>query len=195
MDKPEDPDQRVIRILRHPLRVQILQILEGQDASPTRLSKFTKEPLSKILYHVKVLLKEDCIELNRTEPRRGTAEHFYRLKPQAPIGVIRNWGEVPASLQGQLVTAALESFTTRAISALKKGTFQERNGSVLNWRPMRVDEDGWNEILLALQDADDRLSSIAVRSAERLGGSNAIAVVVSLSAFETADPPEATDDD
>jgi DNA-binding transcriptional ArsR family regulator len=193
MDKPKDPDQRVIRILRHPLRVQILQILERQDASPTRLSKFTKEPLAKILYHVKVLVKEDCIELNRMEPRRGTAEHFYRLKPQGLIGAVKNWGEVPASLQGQLVTAALESFTTHAISALKKGTFQERDGSVLNWRPMRVDEDGWNEILLALQDADNRLSSISLRGAERLGEKDGIAVVVSFSAFEAASPPEATD--
>lgn len=194
MDKPEDPDLRMLRILFHPLRVQILKILEEEDTSPTRLAAFTKETVGKISYHVDVLLAEDCIELARTEPRRGTAEHFYRLNPQSPVVTSRSWEGMPRSLRGQLVGEALEGFTARAISALNEGTFQGREGSVLNWRPMRVDEEGWDEIRLALQAADDRLSSISAKSAERLGEKDGVAVVVSFSAFEAAPPSEATDD-
>ncbi len=195
MDKPDHPDSRMLRILGHPLRVQILKTLEEEVTSPTRLAALTKETVGKISYHVDVLLAEDCIELVRTEPRRGTSEHFYRLNPQSAVVASRSWEGVPLSLQGQLVGEALDGFTARAISALSKGTFQGREGSVLKWRPVRVDEEGWDEIRLALQAADDRLSSISAKSTERLGEKDGIAVVVSFSAFEATSPPEATDDD
>lgn len=191
MGKPDHADQRMVRVLGHPLRVQILQILEGEDASPTRLAGLTEESVGKVSYHIKVLLKEDCIELHKTEPRRGTAEHFYRIKPEAPIGTSGNWGDVPDSLQGPLVGAALDAFTTRAISALRKGTFQERDGSVLNWRPMLVDEEGWKEVLDALRETDKHLHTISAKNVARLRKKNGIAIVVSFSAFETASPPEA----
>lgn len=194
MDKPDHPSLRMLRILSHPLRMRILTILEKEDTSPTRLAIDTGETVGKIFYHVDVLLAEDCIELVRTEPRRGTAEHFYRLNPQSAIVASRSWEGVPRSLRGQLVGEALEGFTARAISALNEGTFQGREGSVLNWRPMRVDEEGWEEVRLALQATDDRLSSISAKSVERLDEKDGIAVIVSFSAFEAAPPPEATDD-
>ncbi len=195
MDEPDHAGQRMVRVLGHPLRVRILQILEGQDASPTRIAGITEETVGKVSYHIKVLLKENCVELHRTEPRRGTAEHFYRLKPQAPIGTSGDWREVPRSLQEHLVGAALDAFTTRAVSALTHGTFQEREGSILKWRPMKVDEEGWKEILEALRDTDERLHTISARNVERLRKKIGISVVVSFSAFEAPSPSGTVDGD
>ena len=71
-------DQRLIKALAHPLRSDILAILNERVASPNELSQQLGEGLSQVSYHVKVLREFDCIELVKTEPRRGAVEHFYR---------------------------------------------------------------------------------------------------------------------
>lgn len=63
----------------HPLRVQIWDImLDVGVISPNQLSQELDEPLGNVSYHVKALLDFDCVELVRTEPRRGAVEHFYQ---------------------------------------------------------------------------------------------------------------------
>jgi hypothetical protein len=46
-------------------------------ASPSELPDALGEPLGNVSYHVRILRELDCIELVRTEPRRGALEHFY----------------------------------------------------------------------------------------------------------------------
>ncbi len=48
-------DQRLIKALAHPLRVEILAILNERVASPNELAKGLGEGLSQVSYHVKVL--------------------------------------------------------------------------------------------------------------------------------------------
>lgn len=63
----------------HPLRVRIMQaIVDGLAASPNTLAVLLEEPLGNVSYHVKTLLELGCLELAKTEPRRGAVEHFYR---------------------------------------------------------------------------------------------------------------------
>ncbi len=47
-------DQRLIKALAHPLRVEILAILNERVASPNELAKGLGEGLSQVSYHVKV---------------------------------------------------------------------------------------------------------------------------------------------
>ena len=69
-------DQRVIKALAHPLRVEILAILNDRMASPNELSKALEEGLSQVSYHVKVLKDFDMINMVKTEPRRGAVEQL-----------------------------------------------------------------------------------------------------------------------
>lgn len=63
----------------HPLRLAILGALEeGSASSPNGLSAHLGEPLGNVSYHVKTLLEFGCVELVKTEPRRGAVEHYYR---------------------------------------------------------------------------------------------------------------------
>lgn len=73
----EPVDQRLMKGLSHPLRVQILTLINERPWSPRELQKELNEGLSQISYHVKVLRDFELIELVRTEPRRGAVEHFY----------------------------------------------------------------------------------------------------------------------
>jgi len=76
--REKEPDLRLIRALAHPLRWRILQTLNLRTASPSELAGELGAPLPNIAYHVKVLARNDAIELVKTEQVRGALEHFYR---------------------------------------------------------------------------------------------------------------------
>jgi DNA-binding transcriptional ArsR family regulator len=77
-------DQRLVRAVAHPLRVEILEVLVGKgEMSPTQIAETLQSKPGNVSYHVNVLRECEVLELVRTEPRRGALEHFYR--PAASI--------------------------------------------------------------------------------------------------------------
>lgn len=71
--------------LRHPLRRDILREMAGAEAiSPRELATTLRQPLSKVSYHVRVLADRAAIALVRTQPVRGSIQHFYRTAIEAP---------------------------------------------------------------------------------------------------------------
>lgn len=75
-------DQRLVRAVSHPLRVEILETLAGeQELSPTQIAKKLDKKLGNVSYHVNVLRECQVIELVRTRPRRGALEHFFQPAP------------------------------------------------------------------------------------------------------------------
>lgn len=75
-------DQRLVRAVAHPLRVEILEVLVGKgEMSPTEIAETLKSKPGNVSYHVNVLRECEVLELVRTEPRRGALEHYYRPVP------------------------------------------------------------------------------------------------------------------
>jgi DNA-binding transcriptional ArsR family regulator len=171
--------------LRHPLRVEILRLLEEGPNSPNRMSKRLGKDLSNVSYHTRVLLEEcDCIELVETRPARGALEHFYRLKPQAAVGSAL-WKEVPAALRNRYARSSLGSFVERAVEALDAGTVESRQGSGITWLPLRVDQEGWGELVEVLANCEARSQAVAENSAKRMEGTEAgLSVIFALACFE-----------
>ena len=78
-------ENNLLRALRHPLRRRILRRLaDGETASPRELSADLRQPLSKVSYHVRVLVESDAVVLVKARPVRGSVEHFYRSTVEAP---------------------------------------------------------------------------------------------------------------
>lgn len=179
-------DQRMVHALAHPLRVEILRQLEEGPSSPKRLSDRMDEKLGNVSYHMKVLLRCDCIELVETIPQRGAVEHIYSLKSHGAIGS-RNWKAVPPSLRTHYAGTALADFTNRAVEALDAGTAESREGSGVTWLPLTVDEQGWKELRRVLGSVEERFRAVANRSAERMDSPrDGIPVIVAVAAFEKA---------
>ena len=57
--------------MAHPLRVQILSVLEQRVASPRELSDELEAPLGNVSYHVRTLSSLGLIKLVKKTPRRG----------------------------------------------------------------------------------------------------------------------------
>lgn len=185
-DEGREVDQQMVRALAHPLRVEILRQLEEGPSGPKRLSDRMGEKLGNVSYHMKVLLKCDCIELVETIPQRGAVEHIYRLKAHGAIGS-RAWKAVPPSLRTHYAGTALADFTNRAIEALDAGTVESREGSGVTWLPLNVDEQGWKELRRVLGNVEERFRAVADKSAERMDSPReGIPVIVAVAAFEIA---------
>lgn len=71
--------QELVRALSHPIRMEILEALQGRIASPAELSREMNQSLGVISYHAKTLVRCGCLELVHAEPRRGTLENFFGI--------------------------------------------------------------------------------------------------------------------
>lgn len=71
--------QELVRALSHPLRMEILEKLRNRVASPAELSREMNQQVGVISYHAQTLLRCGCVELVRSEPRRGSIENFFAI--------------------------------------------------------------------------------------------------------------------
>jgi DNA-binding transcriptional ArsR family regulator len=182
----ETIDQDLVRALSHPVRVRILEALQGRTASPTELARRFGQSLGVVSYHAGALVEVDCIEQVHTRPRRGTVEHFYTARPRSFIGH-QDWRRAPRSVRGGVTDEALRTFVARVGAAIDADTIDSREDTTLNWMPVTVDEQGWREVAEILDRALRELMEVAAASRGRLGAEDGIPVVTGLAAFEV--PP------
>lgn len=190
---PDTIDQRLVRSLAHPLRIQILELLTDHVASPATLASQLDAPLGDVAYHTRALDRYGALELVDTAQKRGATEHFYKATPGAFVGG-PPWRKVPKSIRGGISAATLQTFLDKAIAALEAGTLDGRNDSIFRWMPLFLDEQGWKEVVAIMEEATKLMLAAHLRSQDRLsetGGKGAVSTVVGQAAFETAGSVEA----
>lgn len=175
------------RVMSNPVRVQALTILNERVASPNELAKELGEGLSQVSYHVKVLLGNDCIELVKTEPRRGAVEHYYRATARAFL-TDRDWRHVPNSLRPSLSGTLLQTAIEDAVGALASERFDVRDERHLSWTPMILDHEGWRELTDILAGTLERVLEVQSASAARLAesGEEGSPITTTILAYESA---------
>jgi DNA-binding transcriptional ArsR family regulator len=163
-------DQRLVKALAHPLRVEILTILNERMASPNELSKELEEGLSQVSYHVKVLKDFECIEMVKTEPRRGAVEHYYRATERSFIRD-SEWQSLPDSIKPGVSWSALKMIIDDVVGAIKGGSFNSRDDVHMSWTPGVVDQQGWEESVALVNETLEKVIGIHAGSAKRLAKS------------------------
>jgi DNA-binding transcriptional ArsR family regulator len=179
-------DQDLVRALAHPLRVRILEALQGRKASPTELEVELGTKLGNVAYHVRILLGCSCVELVGTAKVRGATEHFYTARPRSFVGH-QDWRRVPLSVRAEVTNEAIRTFVAKLGAAIDADTIDRRADTTLSWMPITVDEQGRRETAEILGRALRELTAVAAESRERLGDADGIPVVTGLAAFEA--PP------
>jgi DNA-binding transcriptional ArsR family regulator len=164
-------NMQLVKALAHELRIEILTILNERMASPNELAKELDEGLSQVSYHVKVLKDYECIELVKTEPRRGAVEHYYRATSRAFL-TDRDWHELPKSVKPGLSADLLELIRRDAVWAIEEGSFDARDDRHLTRTPLILDDDGWEEVLDVLDRALSDISRVQKKNATRLARSS-----------------------
>jgi DNA-binding transcriptional ArsR family regulator len=182
---PEGITQQLAKALAHPLRVRILSSLSKGISSPNQLAQELGEPLGNVSYHVKTLLDYDCVELVKTEPRRGAVEHFYRATDRAFLSD-SDWAKIPASARKGISGSILESIGQSATEAMAEGTLSARSDSHLSENPLQLDKQGWKELNKVLAETIDRATAIQKDARKRMGKdkSGAIQTKLAIMHFE-----------
>lgn len=182
-------DQRLVKALAHPLRVEILTILNERMASPNELSKELEEGLSQVSYHVKVLKDFECIEMVKTEPRRGAVEHYYRAIERSFIPD-SEWKSLPDSIKPGVSWSAFKMIIDDVVGAIKGGSFNARDDVHMSCTPGVVDEQGWNETVDLVNETLERIIDIHAASAKRLAksGEQGVPATAVLMNFEGLTP-------
>jgi DNA-binding transcriptional ArsR family regulator len=154
------------KALAHPLRVQLLTVLNEGVASPNELAKKLDEPLTNVSYHVRMLHDLGCIELVDTEPRRGALEHYYRAIVR-PFFDDREWKRLPKNARGSISDTVLQLVWDDATEAIKTGLMDERDDRHLSRTVVCIDEQGWKDLNQLLVDTLDQAMQIHADSASR----------------------------
>jgi len=183
---PEGITQQLAKALAHPLRMQILTSLHRGISSPNQLSRELGEPLGNVSYHVKTLLEYDCIELVKTEPRRGAVEHFYRATERAFLSD-EDWEKIPASTRKGISGVILESIGADATRALVSGTIENRTNSHITRTPLVLDDQGFNDLSALLAEVLERANEIQAQAADRLNKEkgDSVSTMMAILHFET----------
>ena len=159
-------DERLAKALSHPLRQRILQRLnEGGVKSPNELSRELGDPLGNVSYHVRILRELDCVELVRTEQRRGALEHYYRATAQPWLDDMQ-WARLPAAFRRKTLGRTLSELLEAAGDASQTGGFDDA-AAVVNHVPLVLDEQGWKDVTKLLNDTAEAAVRIQSESQKR----------------------------
>jgi DNA-binding transcriptional ArsR family regulator len=164
-------DERLAKALSHPLRQRILQRLnEGGVRSPNELSRELGDPLGNVSYHVRILRELDCVELVRTEQRRGALEHYYRATAE-PWLDDEQWARLPAAFRRKTLGRTLSEILEGASAASRETGFDHPEVKV-DRLELELDDEAWSEIVKLLNDTHEaalRIQSASARRQEELG--------------------------
>jgi DNA-binding transcriptional ArsR family regulator len=75
-------DQELVKALSHPVRLEILETLQGRVASPVEISAEIGQSQRVVSYHAGTLLRCGCLELIHSRARRGGIENFFAITPR-----------------------------------------------------------------------------------------------------------------
>ena len=162
----EIDDPRLVKALAHPLRVQILRVLENRTASPNEIANEIGAPLTNVSYHVRALARVGLIEMSDTAPRRGAVEHYYRAVGRVRV-TDKAWAEVPSIVKAGLVDSALSQIGQSASAAAVNGGF-ERTEAVLTRHALRLDDEGFRQLAREAVALVDRARAISQESERRV---------------------------
>jgi hypothetical protein len=171
--KPRDRNAATASaMLRHPLRVRILEVANGRDISPVQFLREGLAPpgaygLSHISHHFSELEKGGCLRVVKLIPRRGSVEHVYRGLARA-FFTDADWEGMAPAERRKVTKTMLQGLMARADSAILADTFDKRSDRHLSWLAMQIDEQGWTELTQLQEETLGRAEEIRVEAGERL---------------------------
>jgi predicted ArsR family transcriptional regulator len=172
-------DDGMLYVFAHPLRVRMLAELNEEDGSPSDLAKRLRVETYHTDYHMKKLLKYDCVEVVKRVKVRGTEKTIYRAKTKVEFPA-ELWGRLPPSVQKLVVAAVFMTSSSDAQVALLSDVFEKRPESHASWTNLRLDEQGWQELVADVDAVLTRAVQNQDRAKKRLEKRDEQPMVVSL---------------
>jgi hypothetical protein len=158
-------------VLAHPLRVRILALLNERDMSPVEFCREGFAPpsmdVSHVAYHFRELDQYGCLTVVEENKRRGSIEHVYRGIGRAYFSDA-DWASLDPEERIKISKAIVQGLFARADEAIMANTFETREDRHLSWIAMKLDEQGWKEMVTTLTAAFGEVEQIRTDAEKRL---------------------------
>jgi DNA-binding transcriptional ArsR family regulator len=141
-------DPKLAKAYAHPLRIEILALLDNRVASPKEIARELGTPLSNTSYHVRQLVSLGFLELVGRTARRGAIEHHYTARVRPTI-TDEGWAKVPAIVKRAIAGGQLQRTINRVVAATEQGGF-DRDDVHNSLTTGRLDMAGWTELARAM---------------------------------------------
>lgn len=172
----------IAKALKHPLRVEIWAILDNRTASPAEVACELNQPIGNVAYHVKELLRFECIELVKIRPVRGAVEHFYRAV-RRPYFSDEDWATLPRAGRQGVSGAVVGMIGADVVASFDAGAFDARPDRHLSRTPLFLDEQGWEAMVEMLNMTVERALDLQAEAAERMAKSKEQGVSARMALF------------
>ena len=196
MTAPVDiTDPVIAKAFAHPLRIEILGLLENRVASPVQLAAELGSGLSQTSYHVRQLKRLGLIKLVKRRMQRGAVEHYYTatVRPTIPDSA---WSRTPQLVRRALVGGKIAQMGSDVAAAAAQGGF-DRDGVYVTRTRLRLSPSGWEKVNEEFANALKRIDTIA--EADRLaheGDADTTAIdATAVLMFYESPPPDSFDPD
>jgi DNA-binding transcriptional ArsR family regulator len=183
-------DERLVKAISHPLRVEILVELDRAPMSPSEYAARYGDELSTVSYHFRELEKAGCLTIVGETPRRGAIEHYYEVTKRA-LFTDEAFAQMPAPVRGGFNASIVGTFSDRALEAIEADTMDSRQNKHLTWTPVELDETGFDRIMGMLGEVYIALGVEQLASTERMkaSGETPLHTTVAMFGFESPPPP------
>lgn len=179
----ETTSEKRLRAMTHPLRRLILRVIRDRKVptAPVEVANELGVELQKVAYHIRELVRYDCVEKVHSEPVRGAVKNYYVATSQHVIET-HEWNQVDPSLrEGQLadfMQPVVDDFT----AAVKDGILGEDEKWHITRTPIHaIDGQGLDELLAAHDQLLKFIDKIHAASLERMRENGEEPIMVSSS--------------
>lgn len=181
---------RVAKLMADELRMKIVMELNMREMSPKGFhDEFGGGSISRVSRAFDLLAEFGWLRQTRTETggkRRGAVEHFYRAT-QPAVFYDEAWSPLPKSMKEMISGGIFEELVERIKEAMEAGTIDAREDRHFSWMPLRLDQQGWEDVIAKVDDLFHWLfeeqEEANLRMAET--GEEPIPMTVALAAFES----------
>lgn len=190
MTKPIDiTDPTVAKAYSHPLRIEILSLLDNRVASPRQLATELGAGLSTTSYHVRQLSAAKLIRLVKRRQVRGSVEHLYTANVRPTI-TDAGWGQLPPIVKRAWLGGKITQIGKEVATAAGQGGFDHQDMH-MSRTSVRLTPEAWKVASKILARALDEIEALGAEGAARghveseADQRHAIAVIM---LFEAATP-------
>lgn len=193
----ERVDPRLVKAIKHPLRVEIIVECNLAPISQTELRARlgNRHSAQLISHHFDVLVECDAIEVAFTRRVKGSKVNYYSATARALFSE-EDFIHLPEALKGSFSAMICSTFQENAQESLLANLFDSHAQRHASWTPIQLDLVGFLRICKRLDEVFYALPAEQEAAAERMkvSGERPMHMTVGMFGFETPPPPREHDD-
>lgn len=159
-------DPTIAKAYAHPLRMEIMELLDDRVASPSQISEELGSALSLTSYHVRQLASWGLVKLVRRRQVRGSIEHFYTAVVR-PTVYDETWAKIPPIVRRALVGSSISQLGRELSTAVERGGFDPDDMHFTRTR-LTLTPEGWQAVVRELASMLDRIDHLKEAETEKL---------------------------